>query len=355
MSSIFWYTELISSIALAARLGKSNRKPAMKREGKRMDYVNLGRTNLSVSRLWLGGMSFGDPARRGWVVDEPTSRAIIIRAIELGINVIDTCNVYCAGLSEEIIGRTIADLGLRDTLVIASKMGFATGPSANEVGYSRKNIIQACEASLRRLGTDHIDIFQTHIWRDETNIEEMVEAFDRLIQDGKILYAGAADMPAWQLAKAVYHADATQRSRFVSLQYHYNSIWREAERELMPFCSDAGLGLVAYSPLGRGYLCGTNRETTRERMDDRINRWYRRPADDAVVAVIGQIALETGEPPAAVALSWVLSKPAVAAAVIGFTDVDQLEQLAATATAKLTDEQALRIESNYSYRASSGH
>lgn len=320
-----------------------------------MEYSALGKTNLKVSRLWLGGMSFGEPTQRGWVVDETASREIIIRAIELGINVIDTCNVYCAGVSEKIIGKTVAELGARDHVLIATKMGFVTGPGANEVGYSRKNIIQACEASLRRLNTDHIDLFQTHIWREETNIEEMVAAFDRLIQDGKVLYVGAADMPTWQLAKAVYHADATMKSRFVSMQYHYNAIWREAERELMPFCSEEGIGLVPYSPLARGYLSGINRLTTRERLDDRIDGWYRRSSDDAVARVIAEIALEIEESPARVALSWVLSKSPIAATVVGPTSVNQLNELAGKLGMRLTREQCTRIDANYSYRASSGH
>jgi aryl-alcohol dehydrogenase-like predicted oxidoreductase len=320
-----------------------------------MEYVRLGTTNLKVSRLWLGGMSFGDPARRGWVKDEAESRRIIIRAIELGINVIDTCNVYCAGVSEEIIGRTIAEMGVCDQVVIATKMGFQNGPGINQGGYSRKNIIESCEASLVRLGTECIDLYQTHIWQDDTNIEEMVAAFDRLVQDGKIKYAGAADMPAWQLAKAIYHSDLTMRSRFVSLQYHYNAVWREAERELMPLCRDAGLGLVSYSPLARGYLCGINRSTNREEMDDRIDAWYRRPSDDEVVKTIVAIALEIGETPARVGLSWVLSRTGVAATVVGPTSVEQLDGLSFHPILTLTNEHISQINSKYNYRAGSGH
>jgi 1-deoxyxylulose-5-phosphate synthase len=244
---------------------------------------------------------------------------------------------------------------VRNEMLIATKIGFVTGPGVNEVGYSRKNIIQACEASLRRLGTDHIDLLQTHIWRSDTNIDEMVSAFDRLVQDGKVLYVGAADMPAWQLAKAVHLADASMKSRFISLQYHYNAIWREAERELMPFCADAGLGLVPYSPLARGYLCGIERLTTRERLDERIDRWYRRVSDDTIVQKIAEVAAEIGESPARIALSWVLSKPGIAATVIGPTSVAQLDELAGKADLRLTQEHYSWVDAHYSYRESSGH
>ena len=321
-----------------------------------MQYRNLGSSNLKVSRLWLGGMSFGDPAMRAWVQDAATSRRIIARAIEHGINTIDTCNAYCKGVSEEIIGAFVRESGQRGKLVIATKLGLPSGPDAgpNGSGYSRKHIIAGCEASLHRLGTDHIDLYQTHIWQPATEIEEMVEAFDRLVREGKVLYVGATDMPTWQMAKSVYGARHAGRAAFISMQYHYNAIWREDEREMMPFCRAEGLGLVPYSPLGRGFLCG-GRPTKRRETDEMIPRWYARPEDAAAAQAVAAHAKKIGRSPAAVALSWVLTTPGVTATVVGASSPEQLDELVAIAERPLERADMGAIDGAYAYRPSKGH
>jgi aryl-alcohol dehydrogenase-like predicted oxidoreductase len=321
-----------------------------------MEYRTLGSSNLKVSRLWLGGMSFGDPAMRAWVQDAATSRRILARALDHGINTIDTCNAYCKGVSEEIIGNFVKESGSRDKLVIATKLGLPFGPDVgpNGSGYSRKHIVSACEASLRRLKTDHIDLYQTHIWQPATEIGEMVEAFDRLVQAGKVLYVGATDMPAWQLAKSVYTARHAGQAAFVSFQHHYNAIWREDERETIPFCRAEGLGLVPYSPLGRGFLCGGSTTRRREK-DEMIPRWYSRPEDASVAAAVAAHAAKLGCPPAAVALSWVLTTPGVTATVVGASSVEQLDQVVAYAERPFDRADMSAVDAAYAYRASKGH
>jgi aryl-alcohol dehydrogenase (NADP+) len=316
-----------------------------------MDYNRLGSSGLKVSRLWLGGMSFGDPKMRAWVVDETQSRRVLAAAIDHGINVIDTCDVYCDGISEQIIGRHVKESAVRDNVVLATKFGWRIGGNkgVNQAGYSRKYVIEACERSLRNLQTDYIDLYQTHIWDPNTNIEELVLAFDRLVQDGKIRYAGVADMPAWQFAKALYGAKAAAITPFVSVQHHYNAVWREDERELMPLCRAEGVGLVPYSPLGRGFLAGAS-ETTRSRSDDRILQWYGRDADRAVAAEIKSIADEQGRPSAAVALGWVLDTPGVVSTVVGIRTPSQLDELLANLNFSLSAEERARIEKSYAYR-----
>lgn len=321
-----------------------------------MEYRTLGSSNLKVSRLWLGGMSFGDPAMRAWVQDATTSRRILARALDHGINTIDTCNAYCKGVSEEIIGDFVKENGVRERLVIATKLGLPAGSDVgpNGSGYSRKHIVSACEASLKRLKTDYIDLYQTHIWQPTTEIGEMVEAFDRLVQAGKVLYVGATDMPAWQLAKSVYTARHAGRAAFVSFQHHYNAIWREDERETIPFCRAEGLGLVPYSPLGRGILCG-GPKTRRREYDEMIPRWYSRSEDAAVAAAIAAHASTLGCPPAAVALSWVLTTPGVTATVVGASSVEQLDQAVAYAEQPFERADMAAVDAAYAYRPSKGH
>lgn len=321
-----------------------------------MEHRNLGTSGLKVSRLWLGGMSFGDPAMRVWVKDAAAGKRLLARALERGIDTIDTCDAYCKGVSEEIIGEFAHRSGTRDRLVIATKLGLPFGSDAgpNGAGYSRKHIVEACEASLRRLGTDRIDLYQTHIWRPDTNVEEMVEAFDSLRRAGKILYAGATDMPAWQLAKSVYFARHARLAGFVSMQHHYNAMWREDEREILPFCRAEGLGIVPYSPLGRGLLCGGG-QTLRREKDEMIARFYPRAADHAVADAVAEHAGKLGVAPAAVALSWVLSTPGVTATVVGPGSVGQLDQLIDHAEKPLPRSEMGTIDAAYALRAGSGH
>lgn len=321
-----------------------------------MEYRNLGSTNLKVSRLWLGGMSFGDPAMRAWVQDPASSRRIISRALDLGINTIDTCNAYCKGVSEEIIGDFVREKGHRDRLVLATKLGLpmSTDAGPNGSGFSRKNIIAACEASLRRLKTDYIDLYQTHIWQPATNVDELVEAFDHLVRSGKVLYVGATDMPAWQMAKAVYTARHTRQAAFASMQNHYNALWREDERELIPLCKAEGLALVPYSPLGRGFLCGAA-STIRRTKDEMIQRFYPRKEDLAIAAAVEAHARQAACAPAAVALWWVLSTPGVTATVVGASSVEQIEQVVGYLEKPLDRKDMTAVDAAYAFRASKGH
>lgn len=321
-----------------------------------MEYRRLGRSNLLVSRLWLGGMSLGSPTKRPWVADRGSSERIIAKAIELGINTIDTADVYSTGESEELIGQVISGMRARDDVVIATKFGLAVeskGPNCS--GYSRKYIVRRCDDALRRLQTDHIDILQTHIWNGDSDVEEIATAFDWLIKQGKVLYAGTTDMPVWQLAKWIYHNQFRGLAPLVSVQHHYNAAWREDERALIPLCQSEGVGLVAYSPVARGFLAGGNRNTARERTDDVTKRLYNREADRKLQAEIERLAAATGLAPAELALLWTLRRPHVTSAVIGPTSVDQLVQLVAAAD-KAVDAATLQAISNlYRVRPEIGH
>ena len=263
------------------------------------------------------------------------------RAIEAGINFIDTCDYYSAGISEEIVGTLVAEHGNRAELVIATKVGNPMGRDANARGFSRKHIIDAAERSLRRLRTDHIDIYQTHIWDPATNLEEMVTAFDHLVRAGKVLYVGITDMPFWQFATAYFHAERYGLARFVSVQNHYNLLWREDERELLPFCRAQGIGLIPYSPMARGFLCGRARRldptrTERAKTDDYTYKLYGRPADEAVVDRVAELAAARGLGPAQVALAWVLHQPGVTAPIIGATQLAHVDQAVDALAARLS-------------------
>jgi aryl-alcohol dehydrogenase-like predicted oxidoreductase len=321
-----------------------------------MEYRRLGRSNLLVSSLWLGGMSLGSPKQRPWVADRETSTRIIAKAIELGINTIDTADAYAAGESEEVIGKTLSDMGIRENIVIATKFGLPfESKLPNRSGYSRKYIIRRCEDALRRLKTDYIDILQTHIWNPQTEVEEVASAFDWLIQQGKVLYAGATEMPVWLLAKWIYHGRFHGLAPLISVQHHYNALWREDERALIPLCWTEGVGLVAYSPIGRGFLAGASRQTTRERTDELIKRFYHRESDRHLQAEIGRLAASAAVHPAELALLWTIRQPHVTSVVIGPTSVDHLVQLVA-AVDKDVDAVTLKsISDLYAVRAEMSH
>lgn len=327
-------------------------------EGRKraVEYRRLGNSNLLVSRLWLGGMSLGSPSPRPWVADREASERLIKKAIEVGINTIDTADAYSAGESEEIIGAVIKGMGARNEVVIATKFGLAVeSKKPNQSGYSRKYIIQRCEDSLRRLQTDRIDILQTHIWRKDTGIEEVALAFDWLVRQGKVLYVGTTDLPSWQAAKWIYTSRFEGLAPVVSVQHHYNAVWREDERSLIPLCQAEGVGLVAYSPIGRGFLAGANRKTTRERTDELIGRYYSRDADIRIQAAISSLAAKTNLKPAQLALLWVLGQPHVTSAVVGPTNVDQLSQLI-DCLERAPDSKTLgEITELYAVRAEIGH
>ena len=299
-----------------------------------MQQVRLGRSSLRLSRLSLGAMGFGDTSWRSWVLALDDSRTIFRRALDRGISVIDTCDYYSAGLSETIVGTLVAEQGARAELLIATKAGNPMGRAANARGYSRKHLFEAVEASLRRLRTDYIDLYQTHIWDPATDLAEMMDAYDDLVRSGKVLYVGITDMPFWQFALAQAHAARRGRTRFVSVQNHYNLLWREDERELLPYCRAEGIGLIPYSPMARGFLCGRARRregsrTERAKSDDFTYKLYGRVADEAVVDALDAVAAARGASPGQVALAWVLAQPGISSPIIGATRVEHVDEAAA--------------------------
>lgn len=303
-------------------------------------------------------MGFGDPSWRSWVLQEAASRAIIRRALDRGINAIDTCDYYSNGRSEEIVGRAIKDFAKRDEIVLATKVGMPMGKDPNARGFSRKHIINAAEQSLKRLQVDYIDLYQTHIWDPATNLEEMMQAFHDLVRAGKVLYVGITDMPFWQFATAHLHAVHNGLTPFATVQNHYNLIWREDERDLFPFCRAHGIGVIPYSPMGRGYLCGRQRRahgTERVKSDDHAQKVYGRASDDAVADAVEAVAKELGVAPAQVALAWVLSRPGIQSPIFGATRPEHVDAAIAALDINLGNEQSRRLEAAYVPRPLVGH
>ncbi|HEY4720418.1 MAG TPA: aldo/keto reductase, partial [Anaerolineae bacterium] len=260
-----------------------------------MKYVNLGRTGLQVSRICLGTMTYGTPQWREWVLTEEASRPFIQRALELGINFFDTADMYSRGVSEEVLGRALHDFTRRDEVVIATKVFFPMGDKPNQRGLSRVHIMNAIDASLRRLGTDYVDLYQIHRWDTETPIEETLEALHDVVKSGKVRYIGASSIYAWQFAKTLYLADLHGWTRFVSMQNHYNLIYREEEREMLPLCLDQGIGVIPWSPLARGFLAGNRSrdgggETIRSKTDGYAAELYYQDADFVVADRAAQLA-----------------------------------------------------------------
>ncbi|HEX9385682.1 MAG TPA: aldo/keto reductase [Anaerolineales bacterium] len=317
-----------------------------------MQYVNLGRTGVKVSRLCLGCMSYGTPAERDWMLNEEASRPFIQRALEAGINFFDTADMYSSGLSEEILGRAIRDFVPRDEVVIATKVFFPMGDKPNQSGLSRKHIMAAIDASLRRLGTEYIDLYQIHRWDNETTIEETLEALHDVIKAGKALYVGASSMYAWQFARALYIADQHGWTRFISMQNHYNLVYREEEREMTPLCVAEGIGIIPWSPLARGFLAGNRTrdksgETTRSKTDALAQRLYYADNDFDVLDRVIQLGRERGVSPAQIALAWMLHKPYVTAPIIGATKMQHLEEAIAALDIVLSPEEMDRLEAAY--------
>jgi 1-deoxyxylulose-5-phosphate synthase len=320
-----------------------------------VQYVRLGHSSLQVSRIGLGAMGIGNPAWRPWVLPEADARPIITRALDHGVNFFDTCDFYSGGDGERVLGRVLKECANREDVVIATKFGNPMGPSVNARGYSRKHVVDAVDASLRRLGVDHIDLYQTHIWDPTANLEELMRALDDLVRAGKVLYLGATDLPVWQLAKAHYTAAATGAERFTAVQHHYSAVWREDERELLPMCRAEGLGLLPYSPLARGFLAGADRATTRARTDEYTGQWYGRPADAAVRDAVAAVAARTGTSPAQVALGWVLHALPQATPLVGATTVEQLDQAVAALDLTLSPDDITEINTPYLPRPRAGH
>lgn len=326
-----------------------------------MEYVNLGRTGLKVSRICLGMMTYGSKAWRPWVLEEEEGRLFIRRALELGINFFDTADMYSNGVSEEILGRALKDFGVsRERVVIATKVFFPTGDDPNQRGLSRKHIVHAIEASLRRLGVDYVDLYQIHRFDYSTPVEETLEALDDVVRSGKALYIGASSMYAWQFARMLYRAEQLGLARFVSMQNHYNLVYREEEREMIPLCRAEGIAVLPWSPLARGFLAGNRRpedygETLRARTDDYAHKLYYRPSDFTVVERVSEIAGRRGVSNAQVALAWLLAQPGVTAPIIGASKMHHLEDAVAALSLRLDNEELASLAEPYEPHPVLGH
>ena len=321
-----------------------------------MNYRNLGRAGVKVSSLCLGMMTYGDPGWRAWVLPEDRGRPIIRRAIEAGINFFDTADMYSVGVSEEITGRALKDFAKRDDVVIATKVFNAMGSGPNDKGLSRKHIMRSIEGSLRRLGTDHVDLYQIHRWDDETPIEETLDALNDVVRAGKALYIGASSMAAWQFAKALHTSDRNGWARFVSMQNHYNLVYREEEREMLPLCIDEGIGVIPWSPLARGFLAGnrsasdtsTQEAATPRAVSDAIaHRLYYSESDFRTVDRVVALAKTRGVKPAQIALAWLLGKQVVVAPIIGASRMEHLEDALGALEIHLSDEEIRTLEHGY--------
>jgi aryl-alcohol dehydrogenase (NADP+) len=326
-----------------------------------MQYVNLGKTGLKVSRLCLGCMTYGTSQWREWVLNEPQSRPFFQRAIEAGINFFDTANMYSLGVSEEVTGRALREFGKRDELVVATKVFIPMRPDPNGRGLSRKAIFTEIDHSLKRLGMDYVDLYQTHRWDYETPIEETMEALHDVVKAGKALYIGASSMYAWQFAKAQAVADRNGWTRFVSMQNHYNLIYREEEREMIPQCMDQGVGLIPWSPLARGFLAGNRNkqnaggETLRAKTDDYAQKLYYQDDDFAVAERLAEVAKARGLSNTQVALAWMLAKPGITAPIIGASKMHHLNEAISSLDVTLSDEEIKKLEEPYKPHVILGH
>jgi aryl-alcohol dehydrogenase-like predicted oxidoreductase len=324
-----------------------------------METVRLGSTGMKVSRICLGCMSYGKPTERWpWALDEENSRPFIQRALELGINFFDTANVYSNGRSEEIVGKALRDFASRDEVVIATKVFSDMGPGPNDRGLSRKHILSSIDASLKRLGTDYVDLYQIHRWDYETPIEETLEALNDVVRAGKARYIGASSMYAWQFAKALYTSDLHSWARFVSMQPHYNLIYREEEREMLPLCQDQKIAVIPWSPLARGLL---TRKPTKERNEtpraqtDAFSKRLYSDEDLKIAQRVSEVAEAHGLPMAQVAIAWMLSKPVVTAPIVGATRPNHLEDAVAAVSVQLTPEEIKHMEEAYQPHPILGH
>ncbi|MET9250865.1 aldo/keto reductase [Nonomuraea sp. NPDC051941] len=325
-----------------------------------MQYVKLGSSGLQVSRICLGMMTYGDPGSREWMLREDAAEPIVRRAVEAGVTFFDTADMYSDGVSEEITGRLLGKLfARRDDYVLATKVYFPTGPGPNDRGLSRKHVLSAIDASLTRLGTDYVDLYQIHRWDDETPIEETMEALHDVVRAGKARYIGASSMYAWQFAKAQHTAQAAGWTKFASMQNHYNLVYREEEREMLPLCLDQGVGAIPWSPLARGLLTGSRhrdgrRRTVRSGSDPLADSMYE-DADFDVVDVLRAVADERGLPPAQLALAWLLGRPGVSAPIVGASKVGHLDDAIAAVEVSLSEEEAARLEAPYRPHRIIGH
>lgn len=324
-----------------------------------MEYIRFGNTGMKVSRICLGAMTYGNPNDRWkWALNEEESRPFIRRALELGINFFDTADVYSFGSSEEILGSALKDYAKRGEVVIATKVFNQMSTDINDRGLSRKHIMKSIDGTLRRLKTDYVDLYQIHRWDYTTPIEETMEALHDVVKAGKALYIGASSMFCWQFAKALSASDLHGWTRFVSMQPHYNLIYREEEREMIPFCIDQKLAVIPWSPLARGLLTGNRskeRDETLRARSDEFGRLLYKDSDFDIIERLTQVARNRGIPDAQVALAWLLSKPAVTAPIIGASKAGHLEDAVAALDVKLSPEEIKSLEELYQPHQVSGH
>ena len=328
-----------------------------------MKYVRLGHTGLQVSRLALGCMSYGTPDWRPWVLDEAAAQPFFRRAIEAGINFFDTADMYSLGVSEQVTGRALRAMATRDEIVIATKVNFAMSAGPNMGGLSRKHILQACDASLARLGIDTIDLYQIHRFDADVPIEETLEALNDLVRAGKVRYIGASSGSAWRMARALSTSERRGWARFVSMQNHYNLLYREEEREMIPLCRHEGVGLIPWSPLARGVLTRPRPAdakvgsggTTRAGSDDFSPRLYDTPGDWEVVDAVERVAAARGVGMAEIALAWLLARPGVVAPIVGATKLPHLDAAIRALDLTLSDEELRALDAPYRPHPVRGH
>ena len=325
-----------------------------------MDYIRLGTTGLKVSRLCLGTMTYGTPEWRPWVLDDTASRPFIARAIEHGINFFDTADMYSRGVSEQVLGRALKDHAKRDQIVIATKAFHPVTDGPNTGGLSRKHLLDAIDGSLRRLGTDYVDLYQIHRFDPDTPIEETLDALHDIVKSGKARYLGASSMFAWQFMKAPHVSEMNGWAKFVSMQDHYNLVYREEEREMIPLCKDQGIGLIPWSPMARGFFAGNRKrggggESVRANNDPFANELYFREEDFTVAERAQEIAKAHNVSGSQIALAWVLSKPHIAAPIIGSSKIEHLDQAIAALEIHLSDEEIKRLEESYHPHPVLGH
>lgn len=325
-----------------------------------MHFRQLGQTGTRVSPLCLGTMTYGTSQWRDWVLDEQASRPFIKRALEAGINFFDTADMYSKGESERVVGKALLDYAHREDFVLATKVYNAMGDGPNDRGLSRKHIMHGIDASLTRLGTDYVDLYQIHRWDYETPVEEFMEALHDVVKAGKVRYIGASSMHAWQFAKAQHVADINGWTRFVTMQPMYNLVYREEEREMLPLCADQGVGVIPWSPLARGVLAGKKQgeagESTRARTDDNTRKWrLGSDTDQPVIDALREVAEARGAKMAQVALAWVASHPQVTAPIVGASKTAQLDDAIAALEIELTADEKEKLEAPYVPHAIAGH
>jgi len=324
-----------------------------------MKYTTLGSSGLEVSRICLGCMTYGTPKWRPWVLDEVDSRPFFKKALDLGINFFDTADMYSMGTSEEVTGRALREMANMEEIVLATKVHFPMADRPNMAGLSRKHIVQACEASLRRLGVETIDLYQIHRFKSAVPIEETLAALDHLVHQGKVRYIGASSGYAWQMARALSTSERNGWARFISMQNHYNLVYREEEREMIPLCVEEGIGVIPWSPLARGRLARTTPSpasgTTRADSDTYAVDLYDSPSDQNVIEAGRNVAKELGVAPSEVALAWLLQKRGVAAPIVGATKIEHLESAVRALDVELSADQVSALEQPYQPHAVRGH